>query len=247
MGKGVVMQRIKTEKKRRETSKGKKIFACIICGVIALSIVFCFFAFRHERLNYVEARDITAEIIRTKSSIEKIFDTAPSSLDLSDDEQKVMQDFETVVDKYKNYVTSLKASNIQKDEKVVEKFSKVEAEYGKIEKLAAIWGDVKLVKDLSDENLEKLKSSQSEYLQQLAKDLSGYRAEIAEFKNKYGEGTKGSTELMAEYSKIELKGDEIAKKYSDVQLGSILGMSRDDISGFYATIEELDKYLSEKL
>ncbi len=42
-------------------------------------------------------------------------------------------------------------------------------------------------------------------------------------------------------------GDELKKKYAEIKMDDVLGMSRDDILRFYGTIEELDNYLAEKI
>ena len=57
---------------------------------------------------------------------------------------------------------------------------------------------------------------------------------------------KNKTELDADYAAIQQDGNELAQKYAEIKFEDVYGMSRDDILNFYATMEELSKYLAEK-
>ena len=242
------MRHAQVKRTRRAWSTNKKVILAVALGVLALVGVFGVLSLTRERLNYAEAHEYATGMLATKGEFEGIFDAKVASLELSENEKKVMTDFETAAEKCKNYMTSLGASNVLKDEKVAEKYEAVRSSYGSIEKTAAIWADVKLLMDLTDENIEKLSQSQSAALKALSEELKGYRAEVKEFKKKYGD-VKGqaSNEMIEAYGKVQLIGDDLNKKYEKVSLEEIVGMSRDDILRFYATIEELDKILSEKM
>jgi hypothetical protein len=175
-----------------------------------------------------------------------MFTAEIKSLDYSDEEKAIVDEFEKALEKCKNYITSLEASNVLKDEAVAEKFANVKAKYASIEKIGDIWNDVKLLKDLTDDNLATLKKSKSEFLQVLAEELSEYRAEVANFKRKYSEDAKKDSAVIEAYGRMQLIGDNLNKKYEKVKLDDVLGMSSDDILGFYATIEELNNLLSAK-
>ena len=137
----------------------------------------------------------------------------------------------------RNYITSFEALNVSKDKEVAEKFNEAKGEFGKLETLYKIWGDVKLLLDPTDENLATLKNSSSQGLRTLAEELGEYRAELANFKKQY---------TADGYSKLEKIGEDLNKKYENVTLDEIAGMSRDDILRFYATIEELNSLLATR-
>ena len=227
------MRRLGEERVRRPMSTGKKVVLVLVLGVLALVGVFGALALTHERINYAEARETVSGIASTKESIEKLFDAKLESLNLSDKDKAVMEEFETALAKCKDYKTSLEASNVLKDEEVAKKYDEVKEKYVRIEKLSQSWNDTKLLFDLTDENLATLKKSSNQTLKTLAEELSEYRAEVANFKKQYETNAKKDSAVIEAYGKMQLIGDELNKKYENMSLETIIGMSRDDILGFY--------------
>ena len=240
------MRRLGEERVRRPMSTGKKVVLVLVLGVLALIGVFGALALTHERINYAEARETVSGIASTKESIEKLFDAKLESLDLSDEDKAVMEEFETALAKCKDYKTSLEASNVLKDEEIAKKYDEVKEKYSRIEKLSQSWNDVKLLFDLTDENLAALKKSSNQTLKTLAEELSEYRAEVANFKKQYETNAKKDSAVIEAYGKMQLIGDDLNKKYENMSLETIIGMSRDDILGFYETIEELNNILTAR-
>ena len=240
------MRRLGEEHVRRPMSTGKKVVLVLVLGVLALIGVFGALALTHERINYAEARETVSGIASTKESIEKLFDAKLESLDLSDEDKAVMDEFETALAKCKDYKTSLEASNVLKDEEIAKKYDEVKEKYVRIEKLSQSWNDTKLLFDLTDENLAALKKSSNQTLKTLAEELSEYRAEVANFKMQYETNAKKDSAVIEAYGKMQLIGDELNKKYENMSLETIIGMSRDDILGFYETIEELNNILTAR-
>lgn len=240
------MRRLSEEKVKRPMSTGKKVVLVALLGVLALGGVFGTLALTHERINYAEARENVSEIAKTKESVEKLFDAKLESLELTDDSKAIISEFEGALEKCKNYITSLEASNVLKDAAVAEKFNAVKEKYALVEKLSNSWNDTKLLFDLTDENLAKLKKSESEALKVLAEELSEYRAEVTNFKKQYAANAKKDSAVIEAYGKMQLIGEDLNKKYADVKLETIIGMSRDDILGFYETIEELNNVLTAR-
>ena len=240
------MRRLNEEKVKRPMSTGKKVVFVVLLGVLALGGVFGSLALTHERINYAEARENVSEIAKTKESVEKLFDAKLESLELTDEDKAVMDEFESALEKCRNYITSLEASNVLKDAEVAEKFNAVKEKYALVEKLSNSWNDTKLLFDLTDENLARLKKSESEALKVLAEELSEYRAEVANFRKQYAANAKKDSAVIEAYGKMQLIGEDLNKKYADVKLETIIGMSRDDILGFYETIEELNNILTAR-
>jgi hypothetical protein len=241
-----IMRRLSEEKVKRPMSTGKKVMLVALLGVLALGGVFGTLALTHERINYAEARENVSEIAKTKESVEKLFDAKLKSLELTDEDKAVMDEFEGALEKCRNYITSLEASNVLKDAEVAEKFNTVKEKYALVEKLSNSWNDTKLLFDLTDENLARLKKSESEALKVLAEEFSEYRAEVANFKKQYAANAKKDSAVIEAYGKMQLIGEDLNKKYADVKLETIIGMSRDDILGFYETIEELNNILTAR-
>ncbi len=240
------MRRVKEKQPRREMSRDKRIFTVVLIGVVVMLAVFVVLAITRERIAYTEAYDMVSEIAGTRGSVEEFLDKTPESLDFNDDEKKRVSDFEGTLEKTNSYIESLSASNVMKDKEIASAYETVKTEYAKIEKLSAIWKDIKLLLDLTDENIAKLKESSSEKLRVLGEELSEYRAEIANYhKNHDGKAKKDG--LTDDFNKMYLIGHDLEEKYSKIKLDDILGMSRDDILNFYAKIEELNSKLSEKV
>lgn len=247
MGEWNLMKHLSVEKQHKEMPHRKKIIIAVIFGLAVCLGVLVTLVLTRERLAYNEAHDMTVEIAGTKAAVEGFLDSKPEDLDFDEKEQAQIRDFEEALDKCANYLESFSALNVTKDEKIAELYNKAKDESSKLEKLKAIWGDVKLLLEITDENLEKLKSSSSEKLASLATKLSDYRAKVAEFHEKYKTNAKKSDVAIEEYGQLMVEGDELTSEFEKVELADVLGMSRDDILGFYATIEELNNKLSEKL
>ncbi|MCQ2570913.1 MAG: hypothetical protein MJ154_01550 [Candidatus Saccharibacteria bacterium] len=226
--------------------QGKKIALILLAGVIVLVGVFSALAITRKKLSFDEARDAVAEIAKTREIFDGFFDAKIESIEFDDKANAQIAEFETALEKCGNYMTSLSASSTMENVKVAEKYEAVKAEYGKIEKIGEIWRDVKSLTNLTDEGIEKLSKSQSEALRVLAEELKEYRAEVANFKKKYGSNVAQTDKMMEEYGKMQAIGEDLDKKYTSISLDDVLGMSRDDISGFYEKIEELNRALSEK-
>ena len=240
------MKRERQPKIKKGMSMKTKIILSILGGLVAFGAVFACLLLTREQLNYAGARETISGINGTKDAIVVFLDNKPESSDFNDSEKKVIADFESALDKCENYMTSLEASNVMKDENFAAKFSDVKNEYEKIARLGRVWSDTKKLLDVTDDNLNEVKKSESKTLQVLAEELSEYRAEVANFVEKYGAEARGSSSIIEAYGKLQLIGEELEKKYSEISLDEIIGMSRDDILHFYAKIEELNNIIAEK-
>lgn len=246
MGEGDKMRRLREKPTRREMSRDRRLLLLGIVGVIALLAVFVVLTITRERIAYEEAHDMVSEIAATKGAMWDFLTNEPKSLDFTEEEKKRVDEFEATLTKTKNYIESLSASSAMKNADVAGAYENVKTEYSKIQQLATVWGDVKLLLDLTDENLVKLKESSSERLRTLGEELSEYRAEMTNYHQKY-DGKAKTDALIEEYGKMYNIGSELEKEYAKIELSDILGMSSDDILHFYATIEELNNKISEKI
>lgn len=239
------MKRTREKRSKKSMPNGKKMAIVVAIFVIVFGAVFLTLFLTRERLAYSEAKDYVSGMLNTRELINKFIDTAPRSLEFSDEEQRIVDDFDAALEKNRSYMESLAVSSALKDEAVNEKYLLVKDKYGAIERLAAVWGDTKKLLDMTDENLLALKESRSEKLKELAEELIEYRLELKNYKAKYSGSSDAG--MIEEYGKLQLIGDEINEKYRNTTIEEILGMSRDDIASFYATIEELNNVLAERV
>ena len=132
------MRRQKEKREKKPVSVKKIVILAVVLGVVALVSVFGVLALTRERINYNEARDDVSAIASTKESVEKFLDTKPTSLEFSDADKAVIDEFESAITKSRNYITSFEALNVSKDKEVAEKFNEAKGEFGKLETLYKI-------------------------------------------------------------------------------------------------------------
>jgi len=113
-------------------------------------------------------------------------------------------------------------------------------------RLATTWKEVKMLTDLTDENLATLKKSENEKIRALAEDFGSYRAEVESFKKQYRENAKKSSSVIEAYGQLQVKGDELSKKYASLSLKDITGVTKVEILSFYDKIVELNQYVGQK-
>ena len=211
----------------------KKPYVFIGAGVLAVLALVLFVA---TRVDYSGAKDLTGEILDTRVDVEAFFEQS--------ERVEIFADaFEEAVPKAREALRKLAGSSAMKDSRVKEGVEQAQGEFAKLEKMASIWKDVDSLGDLSDENLAKLKKSESKFLAAFAKEFEDYMKECAAYKEKYG--AEKDDDLIREYGEIWNKGEDLKKK-AQASIDEIFGMSRDDIMAFYAKIKELDEYLATK-
>ena len=132
-----------------------------------------------------------------------------------------------------------------------EKYEAAKAEFDKLSTGLKVEGEMmKVLEDgeITSEEISELEKSDNDFLKTVAKDLTEYRNKVNEFNTTYADiKGKDKTKLDEDYAAITDAGLELKKKYSEIKFEDVYKMSRDDILGFYGTIEELDKYLAEKI
>ena len=245
------MKHLKEHKEHTPLSKGKKIAICIVIGLVVAGGVFTTLFFVNRISGYREAKNYTDEILGTKDAVVAYLDRKLDGEKLTEDDKKAIDDFKTAVEKAESYTESLSASKALKDKNVSEKYEKAKEELTK----ASVYKTIEqkifgVLKDgeISEEELKVFDDSDNEFLKSVSSDLKEYRKKVSDFKEKYTD-LKGANkkQLDDDYAAITNAGQELTKKYSEIKIDDVYKMSRDDILSFYATIEELNNYLSEKI
>ncbi len=245
------MKRPKEQKEHIPMSKGKKIALCLVIGFLAAVGVFVALFFVNRISGYREAKNYTDEILGTKAAVLAYVEREVKSEELSDEDKQIFENFRTAMERAESYTKSLGASRALKDKKVSEKYRIIKervAELGAYksveEKLLEVLGDGKI----SEEELKIFSESGNDFLRKVAGDLEEYYQKVEDFTEKYASvDSANKAELDNDYAAIINAGQELAKKYREIKTDNVCKMSRDDILSFYATIEELNKYLSEKI
>ena len=215
----------------------KKVLVLIGIGLVAVAAVFVIAIMNH--VDYSGAKEQASKVAATSDAVEAFLDAEEF------DEGKASA-FESAVAEAREALGKLAESSATKDSRVKDSIEQAQSEFTKLEKVEKIWSDAKLMQDLSDENLAKLKTSESEYLKKIAGELSDYRKKLADYREKYGEGKEQSQEIIKEFGEIWNEGEKLEQSVGEAKVEDVLGMSRDDIMAFYAKIEELNKYLATK-
>ena len=243
---------MKTKKKEqhRKVPIWVIVIIFVVIGLLIAGIV-CFVLVKTgEAEEYRKARETTEEIIKTRDAVKTYLETETGSATLTEENKDVFNSFEDAVQKVSECMKKLGESRVIENEDVKRKFESAQNELGELQgfgETEQLLMDVLEDGVFDDEEIEQMINANSEYLQNLAKGYKEYRAKIAEFNEKYADlKGKNKTELDADYAKLQQEGNELAKKYESIKLEDVYGMSRDDFLKFYATIEELNNYLTEK-
>lgn len=218
------------------------IAICVAAGLVVASIVCLILVKNAEAEDLRKAKEMTAKVLDTRTAVETYLNV--------ETEDGKLQDFEDEVEKAGGYLRELGENRAVKEGTAKELFEKASEKMGDLQfvgETEQLLKDVTSDNALSDEEVEQLANSGSKYLQELAQGYKEYRAKVAEFMEKYADlKGKNKTELDADYAAIQQDGNELAQKYAEIKFEDVYGMSRDDILNFYATMEELSKYLAEK-
>lgn len=225
---------------------GKRIALTLIIWVAAAVSVVVAMVLINGRVDYAGVRESVAGILETKSAVERFLDADVHSLDFTDKEKSMMADFEAALEQCESKGKELKESAAMKDAELKAKYDAIEGDFDMMTRLATTWNEVKMLTNLTDENLATLKKSENEKIRALAEDFGGYRAEVESFKKQYSENAKKSSSVIEAYGQLQVKGDELSKKYASLSLKEITGVAKVDISAFYDKIEELSEYLRQK-
>ena len=207
-------------------------------GALAAGVVFGVMTIRRAQ-SLDEYRENLAKILQTRSAVEKFIDAKAEKTELTDEELKLWADFETayveIADKY---------AKVSASEFVKEQHEDLKKGFERIEKLYVAEQSLKVIADgeLSDDDLATMKSSTNKKITDYAADLEKYRAKVKEFNVEYGKVDTAKNDAMKKrYDELVKMSDDLLAKYGEMSLEDILEMSRDDILGFYATIELLQK------
>ena len=244
------MKHLKEEKSKKSMSRITKIIICVVIGILVAVGVCTGLWLKNRVTGYREAKNYAEEIMKTKSSVEKYFDEKIGEEGLTDNNKKTYEDFVDAVKKSSDYMESLGATGVLKNETVNEKYEVAKSDLEKLTKAKDI--EAKLMEivadgEFSDYDLAQM-SEMGDYLKNMADEIVAYRKKVTDFNAKY-ENLKGANkkELDSDYAALVAAGDALKKKYAEIKIEDVTGMSRDDILRFYGTIEELDKYLAEKI
>ena len=251
MGERNIMKHLKEEKEKKSLTRGTKIAICVAAGLLT-AIGVCVGLWLTNRVTgYSEAKDYTATILEAKAAVEDFLNSEIGEEGLTEESQAMFAKISEAVEECAGYMESLGASAVLKNERVNEKYEVAKTKMAQLQlakERSAIVMEVLADGEISDDELEMLKKLGVEKMAEMAEDLTEYRSKVTEFQTKYKEASGvDKTTLDNDYTNLVAAGEELTEKYAELELSDVLGMSRDDILGFYGTIEELDETLSNYL
>ena len=243
--------------KKRAQKDGKKfpiwaiIAIFVAIGLIVATVVFIVMMKVAEAEGYRKAKEDTDEILGTREAVVAYLSAENEGEKLSDENKEKFENFEKAVDELSEKMNKLGESRVVHEESIRVKYDEATDQLGNLQYVSEteqMLADAMEDGALSDEEIEQISNSESEYLKKMAEDFKEYRAKVKEFNEKYADlKGKDKAQLDADYAKIQQDGNELKKKYEKIEFDDVYGMSRDDILKFYATIEELNKILTEKI
>ena len=243
--------------KKRAQKDGKKfpiwaiIAIFVAIGLIVATVVFIVMMKVAEAEGYRKAKEDTDEILGTREAVVAYLSAENEGEKLSDENKEKFENFEKAVDELSEKMNKLGESRVVHEESIRVKYDEATDQLGNLQYVSEteqMLADAMEDGALSDEEIEQISNSESEYLKKMAEDFKEYRTKVKEFNEKYADlKGKDKAQLDADYAKIQQDGNELKKKYEKIEFDDVYGMSRDDILKFYATIEELNKILTEKI
>ena len=225
--------------------KKKLIIASAIVAITVAVVVFVGLCFsRQWQTPYSPMKKEAEKLVFSREKAERLLDLSAKSIKLTDEEQGVVEDFEKEVPEDADVqivLQRIKDKNGGRDERIEKLVDEVARAYVDLSAVLATVRDMKVMFDgeLSDEDLARLSESNNEYLVKLATDLKGYREKVNKMDPKDKNFEKNYKALIDE-------GDQLSKKYANVDFDSLMRCSRGDALVYYEKVEELNSYLSEK-
>ncbi len=245
------MKHLKSDKPKEPISKVKLTIICVVCALLAFGATLTVLLVTRGNLGYEEARNYADEILKTKDAVESFLDADLSTLELSEEEKTKADNFAKAADKVGQYMESLSASSALKNDSVAEKYNKAKSDFAKLKEVSEVEKSLFSLlgeEGVDDSKLEDFKSSDNEFLKKFAKEIIDYKKEAEEFVEKYQDISNIDEDAMIEdYGNFQIKGEQILDNYNDMSFRDIFGYSKDDVLGFYASIEELVSILNEKI
>jgi hypothetical protein len=165
-----------------------------------------------------------------------------------------------------DYYVSLGASSAMKDEKVKEKYAglagmmegaddgfvTLDAVRGKFSemRLVAIWL-VDLIDVMSEGGYAGLlvmrEKAPNEFAAEMASVMAEYLEKVTAFSNKYAEAHADNYGVMTEeYGVILAEGEALERKYEKMTLVDVVGVSEQDVRGWFEELRQLRVILEEK-
>lgn len=236
---------------KNKRSNKLKIGLCVAAVLVIAGVVFAVLFFANkakdeqvEKVDYKEVQAKVQRLVKGREETEKFLDLKIKSAKLSEEEQKVVEEFEKVVpddDKMQAVLQEITDANANKNETIKEAVDKVSISYIHLHALYLVEKDMSVMYDgeLSDKDLEALGKSEYKYLVDMARDISDYREKVKKISAKDKDFEKSYKTLLDE-------GEKLSKKYATVKLEDITGTKKEDILAYYDRIDELNKVLLEQ-
>ncbi len=99
--------------------------------------------------------------------------------------------------------------------------------------------------ELDDNNLASSCDGTSTKVQEMCGSIAELREKVADFVEKYPEDKSLSAterlKMIQEYGEIEEFGDEIEKRYAEIDFAELFDVKSEDITGFFDIVEKLKK------
>ena len=160
-----------------------------------------------EAESYRDANEKTDTIVSSCEEVKAYLQAENEGEKLSDENKTLFENFEKAVDESSEIMKKLGDSRVVHNEDIRTKYDAATDELGQLQLVAET---EQLLMDaledgaLSDEELDMLEKSESELLQQMAKDYKDYRENSKAYNEKYADlKGKNNTELDTDFAKLK--------------------------------------------
>ena len=230
----------------------KKKILMIVSGVVLVGgLVFGGLMLFRESLDYAGAERYVGEMLRQRGVVMKFLEEEVEGFE-EIDRRKIVA-FEGAVGRMEEYYKSLGASSAMKDEAIKTRYEGLQ---GAVEGFVEMRGIVQWLMGFVDvvrtEGFvgvlgEGLEEAPNDFVEGLMGDVRGYAEAVRGFEEKYKDGkTNDYAKMTEEYGAVVLKGKELEEKYGEVGMGEVVGISVENVEGYFEDLRTLRDVLEEK-
>jgi len=229
----------------------KKVILLVVGMLAAAGLVFGGLVLFSEKLDYAGAEAYAEDMLAMEESVMQFLEAEATEFDKDTEELTVR--FIELTGRMNEYYKSLGASSALKNDEVRARYD------GLAEGLTSL-GEVRnaakwllsLIKAAATDSYAevladvKVKAS-NDFMVQMAEDMADYLEKARLFTEKYAGGKAENYNVMTEeYGVILAEGEALKKKYSEVALKDVVGVSAETIKGWFSDLKELRGVLEEK-
>ena|GEM_PF-3435679 len=238
----------------------KRKILIAVAGVLMAGLVFSVLMLSRQKLDYAGASAYVSDILVAEEVIFGFLEGEVGELD--DGVRELAVEFDETAGRISEYYVSLGASSAMKNDEVRAKYEELGPMMGS--ELGARLLPYPPFESYPFEEMEMVArwlagymggewgemgetAPPNDFLRGMVADMEAHTEKVEAFEEKYGNGKADDYNKMTEeYGVILAEGEVLEKKYAGVALKDIVGVSIDEVRGWFEILRQLQSILEEK-